>query len=85
MAKLQLKTYLSSNSIGLTRSGDQTLIIQLPDSYDKIVGVIPLGYTPRDTWDTKIIFIYTIGDLLAFRVQGSDTQSYIIYASVLYY
>lgn len=70
-----------------TMTGDSTHTVQLtlPTTYSQILAVIPYGYDPSSSWNTRIVFdAADIQGTLRFRVVGSTSQYYTIRYWVIY-
>ena len=86
MNLVKLRSYAGQITTS-TVQGDstQTVTLTLPGTYKEILAVIPYGYDPSSSWNTRIVFdAATVEGSLRFRVVGSVSQYYTIRYWVLY-
>ena len=77
----------STTSDTLNANADNTITIDTPGSYNEILAIVPLGYTPATSWNTRLQFTNVsslVNHIIGARTIGSDSQKYTIRCLVVY-
>ena len=77
----------STTSGTLNANTDNTITIETPGSYNEILAIVPIGYTPATSWNTRLQFTNVsslVNHTIGARTIGSDSQKYTIRCLVVY-
>jgi len=80
-------TITSTTSGTLNANTDNTITIDAPGSYNEILAIVPIGYTPATSWNTRLQFTNVtslVNHTIGARTIGSDSQKYTIRCLVVY-
>ena len=77
---------VTTNTLAAGTDGQtHTIQLTLPTTYSQILAVIPYGYDPSSSWNTRIVFDAVDNQgTLRLRVVGSTSQYYTIRYWVIY-
>ena len=67
-------------------NADGAVVLDMPTGATTIKTIIPIGYTPSSSWDTKAQFTTVVvsNRQVRFRTIGNTAQTYTIRAIVVY-